>query len=67
MPVLLTWGFNDPSAIVEVGYALFAMLSKGTPHAEMHIFNQAGHFHFRERPDDYNGVVIDFITRTTGR
>ena len=67
MPVLLTWGFNDPSAIVEVGHSLFAMLSKGTPHAEMHIFNQAGHFHFRERPDDYNGVVIDFITRTAGR
>ena len=66
MPVLVTWGFNDPSAIVEVGHALFQMISKSTDKAEMHIFNHAGHFHFRERPDDWNRVVMDFIERNAG-
>jgi len=38
MPVLLTWGANDPSAILTIGIKLFEMISEKTKRAEMHIF-----------------------------
>jgi pimeloyl-ACP methyl ester carboxylesterase len=61
MPVLITWGANDPSAILPIGIKLFEMISEKTKRAEMHIFNNVAHFHYREIPEQWNRVVMNFI------
>ncbi len=61
MPVLITWGASDPSAILSVGSQLYDMIRAKTKKAEMHIFNNVSHFHYREIPDVWNRVVLNFI------
>jgi 2-hydroxy-6-oxonona-2,4-dienedioate hydrolase len=60
-PTLLYWGKNDPSAILAVGLALFDMISETNPRARMLIVNNAGHFHYREHPEEFARNVINFI------
>ena len=60
-PTLLVWGQNDPSAVVSGGLALFELVSASTVRAQMHIFNQAGHYCYREHPEDFARVVTSFI------
>jgi len=60
-PTLLIWGYNDPSAIVDDGIELFRMIAPHAPRAQIHIFNQAGHYSYREHPEDFARVVADFI------
>jgi 2-hydroxy-6-oxonona-2,4-dienedioate hydrolase len=61
-PTLLYWGKNDPSAILAVGLALFDMISEKNLRARMLIVNNAGHFHYREHPEEFARNVIDFMT-----
>ncbi len=61
MPVLVTWGANDPSAVLPIGIKLFEMISEKTRRAQMHIFNNVAHFHYREIPEEWNRVVLNFI------
>jgi 2-hydroxy-6-oxonona-2,4-dienedioate hydrolase len=61
-PTLLYWGKNDPSAILPVGLALFDMISEKNPRARMLIVNNAGHFHYREHPEEFARNVINFTT-----
>jgi len=65
MPILITWGANDPSAILPIGIKLFEMISEKTERVEMHIFNNVAHFHYREIPEAWNQVVMNFIERNT--
>ena len=60
-PTLLVWGKNDPSAVLDGGLKLFDIVSKGCPRNQMHIFNQAGHYCYREHPDEFVEVVAGFI------
>ncbi|MGE5816647.1 MAG: alpha/beta fold hydrolase [Deltaproteobacteria bacterium] len=59
-PTLLYWGKNDPSAILAVGLALFEMIAEKNPRARMLIVNNAGHFHYREHPEEFARNVINF-------
>jgi pimeloyl-ACP methyl ester carboxylesterase len=61
-PTLLHWGKNDPSAILAVGLALFDMIAEKNPRARMFIVNNAGHFHYREHPEEFARNVINFTT-----
>jgi pimeloyl-ACP methyl ester carboxylesterase len=61
MPTLIYWGFNDPSAVLARGQALYGVLAKQNPKLRMITVNQAGHFHFREYPDEFNDNVINFV------
>lgn len=61
VPTLLAWGKNDPSAILSGGLELFEIVSGSTPKAQMHIFNQAGHYCYREHPEAFAGTVTAFI------
>ncbi len=61
VPTLLVWGKNDPSAVVSGGIAAFDIIAESTARAAMHIFSQAGHYSYREQPDDFVGVVKTFI------
>jgi len=60
MPTLLYWGRNDPSAVFEIGVALFEMISQTNPHLRMLVANRAGHFHYREYPDEFNHNLTSF-------
>jgi len=61
-PTLLYWGKDDPSAIVAVGLALFDMIADKNPRARMLIVNNAGHFHYREHPEEFVRNVTNFAT-----
>jgi len=61
-PTLLYWGKNDPSAILAVGLALFDMIAETNPRARMFIVNNAGHFHYREHPEEFVRNVTNFVT-----
>ncbi len=65
IPTLLYWGRNDFSAIFEVGLATFEMISQKNPKTRMIIVNHAGHFHYREYPEEFNRNVINFIEHWT--
>lgn len=60
-PVLIYWGREDPLAFIQLGWELFDVMAAQNPRARMITTNQAGHFHFREDPEEFNGNVIDFI------
>jgi 2-hydroxy-6-oxonona-2,4-dienedioate hydrolase len=61
MPVLIYWGRNDPSALLARGLALFDVIARKNPRVRMFTVNDAGHFHYREYPDEFNDNVINFI------
>jgi 2-hydroxy-6-oxonona-2,4-dienedioate hydrolase len=61
VPVLLYWGRNDPSATIQNGWGLFDVLGEKNPRVRMIIVNKAGHFHFREYPEEFNHNVIHFL------
>jgi 2-hydroxy-6-oxonona-2,4-dienedioate hydrolase len=61
VPVLLYWGRNDPSAVITNGWALYDVLAAKNPKVRMITVNQAGHFHFREYPEEFDYNVINFI------
>jgi 4,5:9,10-diseco-3-hydroxy-5,9,17-trioxoandrosta-1(10),2-diene-4-oate hydrolase len=58
-PVLITWGRDDRMLPVEGGLFGFRQL----PNAELHIFSRCGHWAQVERKDDFERLVIDFLTR----
>jgi pimeloyl-ACP methyl ester carboxylesterase len=60
-PTFLLWGYNDPTAPVQRGQVLFDLVAGSAPRARMHIFNQAGHFSYREHPQEFNEVVRAFV------
>jgi 2-hydroxy-6-oxonona-2,4-dienedioate hydrolase len=61
VPVLIYWGRNDPSAAIANGQALYDLIAKENPHVRMIIADNAGHFPFREYPEDFASKVTDFI------
>jgi pimeloyl-ACP methyl ester carboxylesterase len=61
MPTLLYWGKNDPSAILRNGLATYDVIAAQNPNLRMIIANHAGHFHYREYPEEFNQNVINFI------
>jgi 4,5:9,10-diseco-3-hydroxy-5,9,17-trioxoandrosta-1(10),2-diene-4-oate hydrolase len=59
IPVLLTWGRDDRMLPLESGLFGFRQL----PNAELHIFSKCGHWAQVERKDEFERLVIDFLTR----
>jgi 2-hydroxy-6-oxonona-2,4-dienedioate hydrolase len=62
-PTLLAWSYNDPTATIDQGHALFDLIARSTPDARMYIFNRAGHFSYREHPVEFNDMLRGFIQR----
>ena len=60
-PNLLIWGKNDPTATIDQGFSLFDILIHKEPRTEMHIFNQSGHFTYREHPEAFNRLILDYV------
>jgi pimeloyl-ACP methyl ester carboxylesterase len=61
-PTLVIWSFNDPTAVLERGQALFAMIADKEPRSQMHIINKAGHFNYREHPKEFNAVLQSWVS-----
>jgi 2-hydroxy-6-oxonona-2,4-dienedioate hydrolase len=60
MPTLVVWGVNDPTAQFGLGLELFARIAARTQDLTLHAFNAAGHYSFREKPDDFNASITSF-------
>jgi 2-hydroxy-6-oxonona-2,4-dienedioate hydrolase len=61
MPVLLYWGNNDAAATIATGRAMYEIIAKQNPRVKLVIEDNAGHFPFRENPEDFVAKVTDFI------
>lgn len=58
-PTLITWGRDDRMLPVEGSLFGFRQM----PNAELHLFSRCGHWAQVERKDDFERLVIDFLTR----
>ena len=61
MPVLIYWGADDPSALLEQGHRLFDLMRANNDRTRMIVTNGAGHFHYRERPREFSYNVRNFL------
>jgi len=61
VPSLVVWGMNDPSAPMQLGIDLFKMMSAGAEHNQFHVFDRCGHYSFREHPNSFNSLLVQFI------
>lgn len=59
MPVLLVWGKNDNITPAFVGEEF----KKHVPHAELHIIDECGHAAMMEKPEEFNNILHNFLTR----
>lgn len=60
-PLQVFWGFDDRTATLERGVDLFRMFARHDRHAQLHVFNQSGHFPFREHPERFNALLERFV------
>jgi 2-hydroxy-6-oxonona-2,4-dienedioate hydrolase len=61
MPIMIYWGRNDPMQPLERAMALYDVLAAKNPYVQLTMTNKAGHFSYRERPEVFNQVVINWI------
>jgi 2-hydroxy-6-oxonona-2,4-dienedioate hydrolase len=61
MPIMIYWGRNDPMQPLERAMSLYEVLAAKNPNVQLTITNKAGHFSYRERPEVFNQVVINWI------
>ena len=59
-PNLIVWGLNDPTATIDQGFALYEIVTHREPRTEMHVFNESGHFSYREHPRAFNRLILDY-------
>ena len=55
---LVIWGRDDRFVPMDVGLRLIW----GIPNAQLHVFNQCGHWAQWEHADTFNRLVLDFLT-----
>lgn len=63
-PTHLIWGYDDPTATIEQGRALFDLIASRERRARFSVFNQSGHFTYREHPAAFNACLHAFIEGT---
>jgi pimeloyl-ACP methyl ester carboxylesterase len=60
-PTQLIWGYNDPTAPIEMGRALYDLIAMRERNVQLNVFNQSGHFTYREHPEAFNACLDGFI------
>ncbi|MEE2822914.1 MAG: alpha/beta hydrolase [Acidobacteriota bacterium] len=63
-PTLILWGFNDVSAPVILGMHLLRVIAPVVPRTDFHVINEAAHYLFREKYEEVNHIITDFIQTT---
>ena len=61
IPVLLIWARDDPTYPLERSMALYDLFAENNSSVQTLIMNDAGHYAFREKPDEFSFAVIRFI------
>lgn len=61
-PTLITWGLNDPTAPLDNGRLLMEMFMRKQRKTEIHCFNRAGHFVYREHPAAFSRTLDGFVS-----
>ena len=62
-PALVIVGEQDPGTPVEMARAIYAAL----PAAELAILHSASHLSNLEQPEEFNGALLNFLDKATGR
>jgi pimeloyl-ACP methyl ester carboxylesterase len=65
-PIQIIWGYNDPTATMEQCRALYDLIAARERQTQMTVFNQSGHFTYREHPEAFNACLHAFIDGTRG-
>jgi pimeloyl-ACP methyl ester carboxylesterase len=66
-PVLVVWGFNDPSAPLDpVGLNTMRLIFPHVSRAALHVLSRAGHYCFREQPEAFAAACIGFLRSVDG-
>lgn len=69
MPVLLVagkndvldWGETDPTAQLKGELGLFDVIAAKNTKVQMFVFNNAGHFMYREHPEEFDDILVTWI------
>jgi 2-hydroxy-6-oxonona-2,4-dienedioate hydrolase len=62
-PTLVMWGYQDPSATFhDAGLACLDLVLGNVAGSRMHVLNEAGHYCYRERPDEFGAILAGFVT-----
>jgi pimeloyl-ACP methyl ester carboxylesterase len=64
-PTQIFWGYNDPTSRFDGGLELLRLIGEHNRRTFLHVINEAGHFVFREQPEQFNASLARFV-RTTG-
>ena len=62
-PVQIIWGYDDPTSGVDGALVLQRLIGQHNRRTYMHVINQAGHFVFREQPEQFNASLARFVRR----
>ena len=60
-PVQIFWGYNDPTSRVDGGLELFKLIGQHNRRTFLHVINEAGHFVYREQPEQFNASLARFV------
>ncbi len=60
-PVQMIWGANDKTVPIERGLELFDLIAAHERRATFNVINDAGHFTFREHPEQFNELISSFV------
>ncbi|MEE8484294.1 MAG: alpha/beta hydrolase, partial [Nitrospinota bacterium] len=60
---LLIWGDGDTATPLEAGRKINA----GIPNSRLEIIEGAGHYAFADRPEEFYGLLEDFLKSSPGR
>jgi 2-hydroxy-6-oxonona-2,4-dienedioate hydrolase len=60
-PVQVIWGFNDRTIAAQYGVDLFHLIAAHERRTTLSIFNESGHFPYREHPERFNALMTRFV------
>jgi pimeloyl-ACP methyl ester carboxylesterase len=60
-PAQVMWGYDDRTATLDRGIALFRSIARHERRAQLHVINQSGHFPFREHPERFNALLARWV------
>ena len=61
-PTLIVWGYNDPTAgWGDAGLETVDLILSNNPNSRAVVFNQAGHYCYREQPKAFVAAVEGFV------
>jgi len=58
---VLDWGETDATAQLKGEMALFDIIASKNTKAQLFVFNNAGHFMYREHPEEFNAMLATWI------